>query len=67
MKLGQQHKCHKGRAAIRHYDNQPASRHFQPGEGPSRDLLCDCKTSRNLQEHSFEALASSDQDQGQYI
>ena len=24
------------------------SRHFQPGEGPSRGLLRDCKTSRNL-------------------
>ena len=29
------------------------SRHFQPGEGPSRGLLRDCKTSRNLR---FQAL-----------
>ena len=46
-----------GRAAIRHYANQPARpiwvlrqrpnftlvRRFQPGEGPSRGLLCDCE------------------------
>ena len=32
-----------------------------------RALFRDSNTSPNLQEHSFEALASSDQDQGQYI
>ena len=31
---------------------------FQPGEGPSRGLLRDCKTSRNLRVGSFEALIS---------
>ena len=33
---------------LRHYANQPtcpASRRFQPGEGPSRGLLSDCTTS----------------------
>ena len=35
---------------------KPLSRHFQPGEGPSRGLLRDCKTSCNLREPSFEAL-----------
>ena len=29
---------------------------FQPEEGPSRGLLRDCKTSRNLREGSLEAL-----------
>ena len=31
---------------------------FQPGEGSSRDLLRECKTSRNLREGSFEALVT---------
>ena len=35
-----------------------ASRCYQPGEGPSRGLLCDCKVSRNLRKPSFEALIS---------
>ena len=29
---------------------------FQPGEGPSRGLLCDCKTSLNLRQPWFEAV-----------
>ena len=29
---------------------ESTSRHFQPGEGPSRGLLRDCETSRNLRE-----------------
>ena len=29
---------------------------FQPGEGPSRGFLRDCKTSRNLRQPSFAAL-----------
>ena len=29
---------------------------FRPGEGPSRGLLRDCKTLRNLREPSLEAL-----------
>ena len=29
---------------------------FQPGEGPSRGLLRDCDTSRNLRQPSSEAL-----------
>ena len=36
--------------------SESTSRHFQLGEGPIRDLLCDCKTSHNLREWSFEAL-----------
>ena len=32
------------------------SRHFQPGEGPGRGLLRDCKTLDNLREPSFKAL-----------
>ena len=32
---------------------------FQPGEGSSRGLLFDCKTSRNLRDSSFEALVGS--------
>ena len=33
---------------------------FQPGEGPSRGLLSDCKTSRNLRQPSFQALVVRD-------
>ena len=62
MKLGRRRrrKSQRGRAALIHYANQPlvSSRRFQPGEGPSRGLLCDCKTSRNLREPLFEALVS---------
>ena len=32
---------------------ESASRHFQPGEGPSSGLLCDCE---NIADDSFAAL-----------
>ena len=38
---------------------QNVIRLFQPGEGPSRGLLSDCKTCRNIREGSFEALLST--------
>ena len=33
---------------------------FQPGEGPCRDLLCDCETYFKLREGSFSSLHSQD-------
>ena len=36
-----------------------SSRRFQPGEGPNRGLLCDCKTWHNLRQPSFQALVQS--------
>ena len=55
--MGRRHNYHKGRAAIRHYANQTSSSRFQPGEGPSRGLLCDYKPSEGPSEGpSFQAL-----------
>ena len=58
VKLGPRRNYHKGRAAIRHNANQPArplwlkcesaTRRFQPGPGPSRGLLRDCRIFANL-------------------
>ena len=54
MKSGPRHNYHKGRAAIRHYANQPTSPlwllRWRPNftstyRGPSRGLLHDCTTS----------------------
>ena len=54
VKLGPRHNYHKGRAAIRHYANQPTSPlwllRWRPNftstyRGPSRGLLRDCTTS----------------------
>ena len=36
---------------------ESTSRHFQSGEGPSRGLLRDCETSRNLREALVDILS----------
>ena len=49
---------------------QYSSSHFQPAEGPSRGLLCDCTLyNLKLREGSFEALIEipgADEDTGDY-
>ena len=58
MKLESRHNYQKGKVAIRHYAIQceSASRHFQPGEGPSRGLLRDYEPSDGP---SFQALVDA--------